>query len=181
MQTLAIGAQTTLYCCRGKCLLPSRRDDDLYDRNEGAHRSRLARSLAETVNAPPVVCDGACAFAMIVRIKDPSIWLHVIRHAVAMARLIVVPPPVHVRQVEGPNGAHHAGRNSWRALASRRIGSECSLDHIAENLQHFPACGRLNSFSNRATYLKRCSRDSKRSPVSASRSCPLSSHAAAQN
>jgi hypothetical protein len=35
---------------------------------------------------------------------------HVIRQAVAVARLVGVPAPVHVRQVESPDGAQHAAR-----------------------------------------------------------------------
>ena len=52
--------------------------------------------------------DGDGEFARMARLENPSVCLHVIRHAVAMARLIGVLPPVHVRQVERANGAHHA-------------------------------------------------------------------------
>ena len=40
--------------------------------------------------------------------QSRSICQHVIRQAVAVARLVGVPTSVHVRQVERPNGAQHA-------------------------------------------------------------------------
>src|SRR5690242_3740809 len=41
--------------------------------------------------------------------QPPSIPQHAIRNAVAVARLVGVPAAVHVRQIEGPDGAQGAG------------------------------------------------------------------------
>src|SRR5439155_11136448 len=50
----------------------------------------------------------------VARIPEHSTCQHVIRQAVAVARLVGVPTPVHVRQIEGANGAQHAaGREEF--------------------------------------------------------------------
>src|SRR6476620_8208768 len=46
--------------------------------------------------------------------QSHSTFQQVIRQAVAVARLVGVPTPVHVRQIECPNGAQHAaGREEF--------------------------------------------------------------------
>lgn len=49
------------------------------------------------------------ALARLAPIPSPITPQHAIRYAVAMARLVGVPASVHVRQVERPDGAQHAG------------------------------------------------------------------------
>lgn len=53
---------------------------------------------------------------------------HVIRNAVAMACLICVPASVHVRQVERPDGAQHAGVRE--ELADRDGAAHIDAEHV---------------------------------------------------
>ena len=57
-----------------------------------------------------------------------SVCQHVIRHAVAMARLVGVPTPVHVRQVERPNGAQDAAVRE--ELAYRDGAAHIDAEHV---------------------------------------------------
>ena len=55
--------------------------------------------------------DGAAAGSDVLgRCSASLVTQHAIRQAVAVARLIGVPAPVHVRQVERPDGPHRTAR-----------------------------------------------------------------------
>ena len=65
--------------------------------------------------------------------QNLSICLHLIRHAVATARLAGVPPTVHVRQVERPNPAQHVSADLLtHASASRSVVEPVLVSLIAD-------------------------------------------------
>src|SRR5262245_56851030 len=89
--------------CRTACALPiptsSTRISWPSSRHEPRARWRFARQRISR--------QGSCK-ALRRASFDHSLAQHVIRQAVAVARLIGVPATIHMRQVEGPDGAQSA-------------------------------------------------------------------------
>ena len=76
------------------------------------HWSDMLRSASETLGfiKPELDPCAAAGSEVLGRYSASLVTQHVIRQAVAVARLIGVPAPVHVRQVERPDGPQRAAR-----------------------------------------------------------------------